>query len=281
MARAGSNRRMVELRRVEVVTAAARAQATQYTTQGLAAQDAGDYDAAIGLYSKAYELVPHPLLLFNLAQANRLAGRIDQALAFYQRYLDAEPQGAQAKTAREFVAELNARKAEDVRKADEARKTEEARKAEEARAAEARGEDARKAESMSKAQPPRSVVTTAPSTELTSSSPAQTPGRNLRLAGLATGSVGVVSLIVGTGFGVRAHRLAKELSTQYDEDKTHDLDRANVIAGLGWVGGAVLVGAGATLYWLGHTRDERKDGVVLAPLFSEQLTGLVVSGPLP
>jgi tetratricopeptide (TPR) repeat protein len=85
--------------------------AKQYVDAGLAAQGTGDYDTALTMYSKAYQLVPHPLLIFNMAQAHRLAGHIDQALTLYARYLSEDPNGAQAKTARELVAELKAHKA--------------------------------------------------------------------------------------------------------------------------------------------------------------------------
>jgi len=85
--------------------------AKQYVEAGLAAQGTGDYDTALTMYSKAYQLVPHPLLIFNMAQAHRLAGHIDQALTLYARYLSEDPHGAQAQTARELVAELRARKA--------------------------------------------------------------------------------------------------------------------------------------------------------------------------
>src|SRR6185295_924513 len=106
----------------------------------LAAQDSGDYDTAITLYTKAYQLVPHPVLLFNMAQANRLAGRTEQALSLYARYLAADPSGAQAQDARDRVAEIEAKKAEEARRLEDARKAELARKAEQAQLA----EDARK-----------------------------------------------------------------------------------------------------------------------------------------
>jgi tetratricopeptide (TPR) repeat protein len=85
--------------------------AKQYVDAGLAAQGTGDYDTALTMYSKAYQLVPHPLLIFNMAQAHRLAGHIDQALTLYARYLAEDPNGAEAATARDLVAELKARKA--------------------------------------------------------------------------------------------------------------------------------------------------------------------------
>lgn len=80
--------------------------AKEYVKAGIAAQKAGDYDTAITMYSKAYQLMPHPVLIFNSAQANRLAGHKDRALAMYKRYLAIAPDGDQAQTAREWIAEL-------------------------------------------------------------------------------------------------------------------------------------------------------------------------------
>lgn len=54
--------------------------AKQYVDAGLAAQSTGDYDTALTMYAKAYELVPHPVLLFNMAQAHRLAGHLAHGL---------------------------------------------------------------------------------------------------------------------------------------------------------------------------------------------------------
>src|SRR5262249_32250438 len=56
------------------------ATAAKYTEAGLAAAKNGDYDTAIDFYEKAFELVPHPTLIFNIAEAHRLAGRTDEAL---------------------------------------------------------------------------------------------------------------------------------------------------------------------------------------------------------
>jgi hypothetical protein len=107
--------------------------ARQYVEAGLAAQSSGDYDTAITFYTKAYELVPHPVLLYNLAQAHRLAKREDRASALYQRYLSEDPYGVPAQTARDILNEIAARKAEakraeDARNAAEARPIEDARK---------------------------------------------------------------------------------------------------------------------------------------------------------
>ena len=59
--------------------------AKQYVDAELAAQSTGDCDTALTMYAKAYELMPHPVLLVNMAQAHRLAGRLDEALTPYAR----------------------------------------------------------------------------------------------------------------------------------------------------------------------------------------------------
>jgi hypothetical protein len=107
--------------------------ARQYVDAGLAAQNSGDYDTAITFYTKAYELIPHPVLLFNLAQAHRLAEREDKAIALYKRYVSEDPNGVQTQTAREILNEIAGRKAEAKRaehgrNAAEARPTEDAHK---------------------------------------------------------------------------------------------------------------------------------------------------------
>jgi tetratricopeptide (TPR) repeat protein len=274
------------------VTPDVKAKAGEYVAQGLAAQEAGDYDAAIGFYTKAHQLTQHPVLLFNIAQAHRLAGRIDQALAHYQKYLDADPKGAQARTARELVAELEARKAEEARKLDEWRRADEARTAEEVRrleaarrAEEARVEQARKAEAARNAEPPGMARPINPPVEVTATSTTTPPpGRNLRIAGLLSGGTALIAFSVGIGFGLRAQGIDDELSrpmAPYSRDKEADGKRANQIAITGYVSSAVLLAVGATLYLLGESRDRHERSVAIAPVVSEQLTGLAISGSLP
>src|SRR5690349_5773821 len=82
-----------------------QAQAKAFVDHGIAAQDAGQYDVAIRYYEEAYRLVPHPDLIFNIAQAQRLAGRFDEALATYRRYLDAAPKGSRASLASQLIAQ--------------------------------------------------------------------------------------------------------------------------------------------------------------------------------
>ncbi len=84
----------------------ARAAARKLVDEGIAAQDAKDYDRAIALYMRAFALDPHPLLLFNVGQAHRLAGCPQRAVPFYERYLALEPSGTQAPAAQAALAEI-------------------------------------------------------------------------------------------------------------------------------------------------------------------------------
>jgi tetratricopeptide (TPR) repeat protein len=65
--------------------------ARQLVDKGRAYHHAGDYARAIAAFQEAYVLAPSPGLLFNLAQAYRLAGDCDDAAWMYRRYLDSNP----------------------------------------------------------------------------------------------------------------------------------------------------------------------------------------------
>jgi tetratricopeptide (TPR) repeat protein len=92
--------------------------AKSYVDAGLAAQNAGDYDTAITFYSQAYALVSHPVLLFDIAQAHRLAGRMSKAENFYRDFLAASPALPEAQIARDLLAEIEKRKVEEARRAE-------------------------------------------------------------------------------------------------------------------------------------------------------------------
>lgn len=67
------------------------AKARALAERGRALHDAGDYASAIAAFNQAYAMAPSPALLFNLAQAYRLAGNCDDAALMYQRYLATNP----------------------------------------------------------------------------------------------------------------------------------------------------------------------------------------------
>lgn len=83
--------------------------AKKLVADGIAAQEAHEYGRAVGLYLKAFSLNPHPLLLFDVAQAYRLAGCFERAGLFYERYLALEPKGTQSEPSRAALAGIKQR----------------------------------------------------------------------------------------------------------------------------------------------------------------------------
>ena len=59
--------------------------------QGGARYYVGDYEGSLALFQKAYELSSEAALLFNIAQANRLAGHCQKALENYRLFVKLDP----------------------------------------------------------------------------------------------------------------------------------------------------------------------------------------------
>lgn len=64
-----------------------QSEARAYFDKASAAFALGHYPAAADNFEKAFELKPDPALLYNAAQAHRLAGNKERALTLYQNYL--------------------------------------------------------------------------------------------------------------------------------------------------------------------------------------------------
>src|SRR5262245_52817551 len=67
--------------------ARAEEDARAYNERAEAAYALGRYGDAAQYYEKAFELKPQPALLYNAAQAHRLAGNKQRALLLYRNYL--------------------------------------------------------------------------------------------------------------------------------------------------------------------------------------------------
>jgi tetratricopeptide (TPR) repeat protein len=80
------------------------AKARELANRGRVYHDAGDYQAAIAAFKEAYVLAPSPGLLFNIAQAYRLAGDCDEAAWMYRRFLDTNPSGTNKSLAEQHLS---------------------------------------------------------------------------------------------------------------------------------------------------------------------------------
>jgi len=83
-----------------------RSEAGPHFQRGAQAYAIGHFDEAITEFESAYKLDPAPILLFNIAQANRHLGRKERALFFYRRYLEQAPAAPNRADAQRHVTEL-------------------------------------------------------------------------------------------------------------------------------------------------------------------------------
>jgi len=70
------------------------AQARQLYERGMASFQLEEWDTAIEAWEQAFRIKPLPQILYNIAQAHRLAKRYEKALSFYKKYLNMEPKAA-------------------------------------------------------------------------------------------------------------------------------------------------------------------------------------------
>lgn len=95
-------------------------EAREHARRGSVAYNLGNYEEAAHYYEQAYRLVQDANLLFNIAQAYRLAGKPDKALAAYKGFLrTAAPDHGNRAVAEQHARELEgtARTAEPARPA--------------------------------------------------------------------------------------------------------------------------------------------------------------------
>lgn len=213
------------------------ASARLHYKEGTAAFDLGLYDKAIAEYMKAYQAVNDPALLYNLAQAHRLAGHVRDALRFYRVYLQRLPNAENRSEVEEKIGELKVA----AERLDHA-------------------QNALQPDHTLDGAPPAAAEPTTTAAIVTPPPPAAPapPGRNLRIAGIATGAVGVGSLVVGIAFGALAESASSSLSSTshaggfYDPGKYSSGHTDQIVEGVTLGIGGAAVATGVVLYVLGR-----------------------------
>ncbi len=89
-----------------VAAADPQADAEKFYGDGQAAYDDKRYDDAITAWQKSYDLTHLPALLFNIAQAHRLAGHCTKAVESYTAFIKADPSSAQRADAESRLKEI-------------------------------------------------------------------------------------------------------------------------------------------------------------------------------
>ncbi len=68
-----------------------RTEARAHFKKGMAAIAEGHYDVGIEELKSAYEILPHPNVLYNIARAYVDTGDLENAVSYYKRYLEGDP----------------------------------------------------------------------------------------------------------------------------------------------------------------------------------------------
>ena len=215
-------------------TALADADPAALEASGNKHYELAEYAAAIADFKEAFRITDRPELLFNIAQAYRLAGDCAQARTFYKTYLRRLPAAENADRVRARIDEL---------------------------------------EACAKAPPPTATTTattaSAPAPAATTPPPAEHRRTWLTKAGIAGLGGGALGIGVGLVFAVRGASKQDELreacATSCTSERARSLDAegraANRNAAIGFVAGGVLAAAGVVVIVL----DGRARGPVVTP----------------
>ncbi len=280
-----------------------REAAKRYVDAGLAAQDQGDHETAVELYEKAYALVPHPTLLFNLGQAHRLAKHAALAIEHYRRFLAETTDPRLGDEARAWIAQLEpevAREREASKAAADRATTDwlaaggaavsrpdAGVTAEGAPAKGAPAGGAAVAGQGPAAPAPRAIAPRIVEREV-AAPPAEPLGderatgrRGLRLAGAGVAIAGALAASGGALFGMRARRLSDELSrpgAAYDPARIRGGERAERTMYVLYAAGGAAIATGAVLFVVGRRGAGSSRTARVVPAWSGDAVGLALSG---
>ena len=84
-----------------------RTEARRHFREGMALIAQGDVERGVAELQEAYEILPHPNVLYNIARAYAESGRYAAAIAHFERYLESDP--ADRAEVNDFVEALRAR----------------------------------------------------------------------------------------------------------------------------------------------------------------------------
>jgi tetratricopeptide (TPR) repeat protein len=240
--------------------------AESYAERAFGAYERGEYAEAVALYQQAYEAAPSADALYNIARIYDIGLR-DRPLAinYYRRYLS-DPGANPERIGRASQRLTQLREAE---------------------ASELAATPPPPASTPAATAPPPSPVATPRGP---SSSPSE-PGRSaLRVAGVVTGTVGLLGAGVGTAFGLSVLADAETVNTYCEGNRCSSqrgveiaraASRKALVATLGVSVGAGLMVTGVALWLLdpgGSREPEPVTRLRLTPIAGRSTLGMELSG---
>ena len=219
------------------VCADEKAQAREHYFKGTKAFDLGAYDEAITEYSAAYRAKDDPALLYNIAQAHRLAGHPTEALRFYKIFLSKVPTASNRPEVEAKIAELQ-------KLIEQQKRTETIPPSDVKPLTPSHDQESEPKQTA----PPATVEVSPPAPETVQASkpiPSDShPGRTKKVAGLAVGAAGLALVAAGVGLSVAAQQAGDDLTALTQSGGT--FDPSTEAAGRTYsIVGPVLLGVGA------------------------------------
>ena len=246
-----------------VVAGAARADdralAREHFQKGSRAFALGAYDEAITEYSAAYRLKDDPALLYNIAQAHRLAMHAPEALRFYKMYLSLLSKAPNRDDVEVKIAELQKlvdqqKKTATSMPPDTIKQPTENPRSEPA---------AEQHETVSQSQPPAPAPEPARSTLVDAHM-----GRTKKITGIAVATVGVAALAAGIALSAIAKGYEGDVVAQYDPHKASDGNTLGttgpILIGVG--GAAVVAGVVVAVLGVKESRSPSKPQLSIFPV---------------
>ena len=131
---------------------------------------------------------------------------------------------------------------------------------------------------------PKPEAASEPKADLAASMTPETPGRGLRVAGIAAAAVGVAGIAAGVVFNLKANSLASDLeaangssTTLYSRSKESSRSTYATLTWVAYGAGAACVVGGAVVYLLGRSQGPSAQ-VALAPAVGVGEIGAVLQG---
>jgi tetratricopeptide (TPR) repeat protein len=229
-------------------------QAKGLTGRATIEYNVGHFEQALDLYSRAYQALPTPALLFDIGQCHRMLGNGERAIFFFQGYLRDKPDAPNRALVEQLLADLQ-------------------RQLDSQRAAHAQDQAPAGTPSPVPGVPPETVASPPPPVvEVTAPPAVGNPA--LRVAGLASAGAGVVLIGTGAALGLHASSLSSEISQlassrgtwspQYQSEYESGKSAATAATVLYVVGGLALATGGVLTYlgWPRRPADARPVAVV-------------------
>jgi len=214
-----------------------RAVAREHFQKGSKAFELGLYDEAIAEYTAAYKAKDDPSILYNMAQAHKLAGHTADALRFYRMFLIKEPDAANRDEVLGKIEMLN-------KALEQQRKAQSMPPDTTLPAPAAHSPDSGVKPPQSTAAPP-AAANPEPAPSLATRAPDRHAGRTKKIVGIVLGVVGVAALGAGLGLELAAKQTSDDLTAANQGGQPFDQDQYSAGKAKDGAGVALLAVGGA------------------------------------